>query len=84
MGKAAALRQAKLDTMEVYPSPYHWAAFTLIGDMGPVGRETPTPQSTPTGESDGIKDKPISGVCPGMVIPLALVGFSVWIRRRRR
>lgn len=36
IGKTEALRQAKLDTMEEYPSPYHWAAFTLIGDMGKV------------------------------------------------
>jgi CHAT domain-containing protein len=39
MGKAEALRQAKLDTMEKYPSPHHWAAFTLIGDMGEVRPE---------------------------------------------
>jgi len=37
-GKAVALRQAQLDTMarEEYASPYYWAAFTLIGDMGEV------------------------------------------------
>ncbi len=34
--KGAALRQAKLDTMETYPNPYYWAAFTLIGDLGTV------------------------------------------------
>jgi tetratricopeptide (TPR) repeat protein len=32
--KVSALRQAQLDTMEEYPSPYYWAPFTLIGDMG--------------------------------------------------
>ncbi len=29
--KAIALRQAMLDTMETYPRPIDWAAFTLIG-----------------------------------------------------
>jgi CHAT domain-containing protein len=40
IGKGEALRRAQLDTMEQYPSPYHWAAFTLIGDLGDV---TPPP-----------------------------------------
>ncbi|MEL7408273.1 MAG: CHAT domain-containing protein, partial [Cyanobacteria bacterium J06558_2] len=26
-----ALRQAMLETMEVYPSPRNWAAFMLVG-----------------------------------------------------
>lgn len=30
--KAQALRQAMLTTMKKYPSPRHWAAFTLIGE----------------------------------------------------
>ena len=30
--KAQALRQAMLTTMKEYPSPRHWAAFTLIGE----------------------------------------------------
>jgi CHAT domain-containing protein len=29
--KAQALRQAMLDTMQQYPQPIDWAAFTLIG-----------------------------------------------------
>lgn len=30
--RAVALRQAMLTTMEEYPQPKHWAAFTLIGE----------------------------------------------------
>ena len=30
--KAQALRQAMLSTLEKYPSPEHWAAFTLMGE----------------------------------------------------
>lgn len=30
--KATALRNAMLKTRENYPNPYHWAAFTLIGE----------------------------------------------------
>ena len=30
--KAQALRQAMLKTMEEYPDPANWAAFTLIGE----------------------------------------------------
>jgi CHAT domain-containing protein len=30
--KAQALRQAMLSTLQTYPSPIDWAAFTLIGD----------------------------------------------------
>jgi tetratricopeptide (TPR) repeat protein len=32
MNKAEALRQAKLETLQEYPSPFHWAAFCLQGD----------------------------------------------------
>jgi CHAT domain-containing protein/Tfp pilus assembly protein PilF len=72
IGKAEALRQAKLDTMEVYLSPYHWAAFTLIGDMGAV--DTERGPLTP------------ADICPGIVMPLALgiVAYCENQRRRRR
>jgi CHAT domain-containing protein len=30
--KAKALRQAMLATMQEYPNPLNWAAFTLIGE----------------------------------------------------
>jgi CHAT domain-containing protein len=30
--KAQALRQAMLQTMEQFPAPSNWAAFTLIGE----------------------------------------------------
>jgi CHAT domain-containing protein len=32
--RAIALRQAMLKTMEQYPSPYDWAAFSLMGQSG--------------------------------------------------
>jgi hypothetical protein len=32
MNKAEALRQAKLETLQECPSPFHWAAFCLQGD----------------------------------------------------
>lgn len=37
MGKAEALRQAKLEVREEYPNPYYWAAFVLSGDGGEIG-----------------------------------------------
>jgi CHAT domain-containing protein/Tfp pilus assembly protein PilF len=74
MGKAEALRQAKLDTMETYSSPYHWAAFTLIGDMGEVEAKKPESQTqlTPTAEDSDDQEKSRK-ICPGMAVPLALV-----------
>jgi hypothetical protein len=30
--KAAALRQAQMETRERYPHPYYWAGFVLVGD----------------------------------------------------
>jgi hypothetical protein len=41
-GKAAALRQAQRNTMSKYPSPYYWAPFTLIGDMGKIETSAPS------------------------------------------
>jgi CHAT domain-containing protein len=32
LDKAQALRQAMLKTMEQYPDPFYWSAFTLIGE----------------------------------------------------
>jgi CHAT domain-containing protein len=32
--RAVALRQAMLTTMQQYPSPYDWAAFSLMGQPG--------------------------------------------------
>jgi CHAT domain-containing protein len=40
-GKAAALRQAQLETRERYPHPYYWAAFVLTGDPGRSAPEQP-------------------------------------------
>jgi hypothetical protein len=80
MGKAEALRQAKLDTMEKYPSPYHWAAFTLIGDMGAVNAEQAQHalSETPSTDTD-----PGTSICPGVAIPLTL-GVVAWYKNRRR
>jgi CHAT domain-containing protein len=73
-----ALRQAKLDTMEEYPSPYHWAAFTLIGDMGEV-------------ETGGIVPSGIVAWMTsnrfwvgGAVVLIVLVGLGLWVRKRRK
>lgn len=76
MGKAAALQQAQLDTMEKYPSPYYWAAFTLIGDMG--GETTPLFQSR-------------LRLSTGNVLLFALMGLGLigsasylwWVKRQR-
>jgi len=32
LNKAEALRQAQMDVKEVYPHPWYWAAFNLMGD----------------------------------------------------
>lgn len=75
MGKAEALRQAQLDTMADYPSPYYWAAFTLMGDMGKVEIEalsTPTPSEDTGGRS---------GLCASATFPLMLLAL-VWVWRR--
>ncbi len=34
MSKAEALRQTQIDMRTEAPSPYYWAAFSLIGDGG--------------------------------------------------
>jgi CHAT domain-containing protein len=36
--KAIALRQAMLNTMQKYPNPLDWAAFTLIGEAEKTGK----------------------------------------------
>ena len=84
MSKAEALRQAKLDTLETYPSPYHWAAFTLIGDMGAVNAERVqhAPSETPSADTNGG-----TGICPGVALPLALgtvAGYENQRRKRRK
>jgi CHAT domain-containing protein len=40
-GEAEALRLAQLDTLETYPSPYYWAPFTLVGDIGEIAETQP-------------------------------------------
>jgi CHAT domain-containing protein len=71
-GKAAALRQAQLDTMaqEEWASSYYWAAFTLIGDMGAV-KFTAAP------------DRTLLWI-GGVALLFAVVGGGVLAWRRRR
>jgi CHAT domain-containing protein len=90
VGKAEALRQAQLDTMaqEEWQSPFFWAAFTLIGDMGALGHMPPERQvqSMPTTTSAPADDKKqggLGGFCPAMALPLAMVAVGLWQRRRR-
>jgi CHAT domain-containing protein len=66
-GKAEALRQAQIEVREEYPNPYYWSAFVLSGDGGVPGAG-PTETPPPSG-----KDDERSGLCPGAVLPLALV-----------
>ena len=37
MGKAQALREAKLEIMETHTNPFYWGAFILAGDYGGSG-----------------------------------------------
>ncbi|MBN1877919.1 MAG: CHAT domain-containing protein [Anaerolineae bacterium] len=87
-GKAAALRQAQLDTMQVYPHPLDWAAFTLHGDMGAVETVVPpTPAAVVTATPEmALPATPTpaggSGTCGSALLPL--VAGAVWIARRKR
>jgi len=75
--KAQALRQAQLDTRDVYASPYHWAAFTLIGDMGEVSTRamtSPSPARRTASRRSGIA---------ASVLALALVATGLWMDHRQ-
>jgi CHAT domain-containing protein len=78
MGKASALRQAQLDTMKEYPSPYYWAAFTLIGNMGKVDKEMIVPPSLAT-----LMTSNWFWIGGGIVL-IALVGVGLWVRNRQK
>jgi tetratricopeptide (TPR) repeat protein len=77
-GKASALRQAQLDTMDEYPSPYHWAPFTLIGELGEVATGKTVPPSLAT-----LMTSPWLWISGGIVL-IALVGVGLWTRNRRK
>jgi len=68
VGKAEALRQAQLDVREEYPHPYYWSAFVLSGDGGEMSEMSGMPPPSREDETGG-------GVCPGMALPLTLVGM---------
>jgi CHAT domain-containing protein len=70
-GKAPALRQAQLDTMAEYPSPYYWAAFTLIGDMG-------------ESEQVAAASRTWLWLAGGGVLLLILIGGRIWTRKVRK
>jgi CHAT domain-containing protein len=73
-GKGSALRQAQLDTLgrDEWASPYYWAAFTLIGDMGVV-------------EPIATSSRPPWWLWVGAValLLLAVVGGRIWLRKAR-
>ena len=69
-GKASALRQAQLETMEEYPSPYYWAPFTLFGDMGEV-------------EAIAAPDRTWLWI-GGVILLLVVVGSGIWLWSRRK
>lgn len=85
MGKAEALHQAKLDTMEKYPSPYHWAAFVLTGEMGEiasVSSATSTPSEispSATSESSSHPGLP----CSATLLPLIAIAVNSWLQRQK-
>lgn len=47
LSKAAALRQAQIDTRRQYPHPYYWAGFVLTGDGGDTIGVLPAATRTP-------------------------------------
>jgi hypothetical protein len=65
--------------MAEYPSPYHWAAFTLIGEMGASSAKPLEGQATSSDNTGGSIGLWIGG---GVVL-LALLGAGWGVRRRR-
>jgi len=94
MSKAAALRQAQLDTQKEFPNPYFWAGFVLSGDGGEIGIDegqlgnnvapgaTPTPVLIPPDEPE-----PTPGWLWLVIIGAATLtmggGFFLGWRKRR-
>jgi CHAT domain-containing protein/Tfp pilus assembly protein PilF len=98
-GKASALRQAQLDTMakDEWVSPYYWAAFTLIGDMGEVeiiedrGEAETTKETRDSDSTEDISEIEIAAASDrtwlwvgGVALLLVVVGGGVWLWGRRR
>jgi tetratricopeptide (TPR) repeat protein len=87
VGKAEALRQAKLDTMEEYPSPYHWAAFTLIGDMGKI--ENPVKDTNQVGNEQSVETaeeasnlRNLRVWVPRIMAVLTIIVCILWLRKK--
>jgi CHAT domain-containing protein len=96
--KAAALRQAQLDTKAEFPDPYYWAGFVLSGDGGKVEEEplitptamvtiAPTPTLTPVptnGPTGGGKGLPhwFWSVIGATMLAGIGTGVLVWWRKR--
>ncbi|MCD4669790.1 MAG: tetratricopeptide repeat protein [Actinomycetia bacterium] len=85
MGKGAALRQAQLDTMEEYPSPYYWAGFVLSGDAG-SSVEIQRSRSLPADMRRWLLGLGVGGGCcllPLLVILVSLFA-GIWLWRKSR
>ena len=58
-GKAQALREAQCTLLHrissIYTHPYFWAAFRLVGDVGPLKKYKPTNDQSYTFETDLLK-----------------------------
>jgi hypothetical protein len=85
MGKGAAMRQAQLDTMQEYPSPFYWTAFTLIGDMGTLGtldhaEPVETAEAPEESEPPDVPSRRWLWV-GGAVLLVAVGGAWVWRRK---
>ena len=83
-GKAAALRQAQLDTMaqEEWASPYYWAAFTLIGDTGEL--DTDKDKIVPSNIADVMASRWFWIGAGIVVIVLFSLGLRVWVHNRQK
>jgi hypothetical protein len=94
MSKAGALRAAQMEMIAegTYAHPYYWAAFGVTGDPGegehvlPEMMATATPEVTPVTPTPEVAPMPedgggCGGVCPAVVLPLALV-VLVGVKRR--
>jgi hypothetical protein len=89
MGKAAALRQAQLETMAEYPDPYYWAAFVLSGDGGRVsrGQESQAQERRSVAEQESAEARQtIPGgrliFWGGVLLIVVVAGGVLWRRQR--
>jgi CHAT domain-containing protein len=79
VGKAAALRQAQLETMAEHPHPYFWAAFGLVGDPG---AQVITPPNMPRGGCE-IQNFYIGAIVLAF-LALGAIGWRSWKAQRRK